>query len=187
MIQDGVNSQQLFEYFLFVPPRGTTGFIALCTNLQKPVFSCHFVAKSCKEAQNSSLKTQSLQPLCFHAILRSFALFSCKSFVCTTYAKQRGVYTPTTSPQSKGSLELFPPTQVSPVLSITCGNRRPPAPPCAFPPRTPCCPPQPPQATMPTAPFIGRRASRRVRFPRECPRQGEPSALNKEESRHGLC
>ncbi len=127
MLQDGVNSQQLFEYFprirrrrmrvlseprtggvqgsLFTPPCGT-GLIALCTDLQEPVFSCHFVAKSCKEVQGAPPKTQSVQPLCFQSILRSFALFSCKSFVCLTYAKQRGVYAPSTNSKSKVLLEV---------------------------------------------------------------------------------
>jgi hypothetical protein len=187
VVQDGVSLQQLFEYFLSVLPRGTTGFIALCTDLQESVFSCHFVAKSCKKLQNSLLKTRSVQPLCFQSILRSFALFFCKSFVCTTYAKQWGVYVPPASDKPKVSLEVFPPTQISPALSIICGNRRLPAPLCAFPPRTPCCPPRPPQATMRIAPPIGRRASRRVRFPREWLRLGEPNAVYKEESRHGLC
>jgi hypothetical protein len=35
-------------------------------------------------------KTQSVQLLCFQSTLRSFSLFSCKSFVCLTYAKQHG-------------------------------------------------------------------------------------------------
>ncbi len=35
-------------------------------------------------------KTQSVQLFCFQSILRSFALFSCKSFVYLTYAKQPG-------------------------------------------------------------------------------------------------
>ncbi len=62
-------------------------------------------------------ETQSVQPLCFQLIPHSFALFSCKSFVCLTYAKQRGVYTLSRFPKPRVLLEL---EQLSPVPSNTC-------------------------------------------------------------------
>ncbi len=108
-------ARRKLEGSLFTPPCGT-GLIALCKNLQEPVFSCHFVAKSCKKTQDAPPETQSVQPICFQSGLRSFSLFSCKSFVCLTYAKQRGVYTPSASSKSKVLLEVGQLTPTPPYI-----------------------------------------------------------------------
>ena len=108
-----------------LPPYGglpralsTRGFISVSFPLpHPPVFSISY------KIVRISLKINTFKSLIVQSLAHSLSLFSCKSFVCITYANQRGGYTepgtpfpppPTNAWRESGSLCLEPPRRAQP-------------------------------------------------------------------------